>query len=115
MVQVKAPLAQASVAVLAQLSVEMIGEVMKHDHQVAHPQPTKIPRRKVAEHYNQNRPYRSQQRQVISFQPTRDARQHKLRQPAFEWHQQTRIGLPRPGKFLLAVNASRPLLEVRLA
>src|SRR5258708_13028092 len=60
MVQVKAPLAQARVAELAQLAVEVIGEVVQSDHQVGQPQPTKVVHRQVTKEHDPDRPDRSQ-------------------------------------------------------
>ena len=60
MVQVKAPLAQASVAILAQLAVEVVREVMKHDHEIDHPQPAHVAPGQIAKRYHQDGPRRRQ-------------------------------------------------------
>src|SRR5690349_3907618 len=58
-VHVKAPLAQTRVAILAELPIKVIGEVMQHYHHVDHPHPTQIGLGEITKPNDAKRPNRS--------------------------------------------------------
>ena len=62
MIHVEAPLAQAGVAILADFAVEVIGKVVKYDHQIRQPKPAKVTDSQVIKHDDADRPDESKQR-----------------------------------------------------
>src|SRR5205807_1684757 len=111
-IHVKAPLAQTSIPVLAELSIEVVRKVMKHDHHVRHPKPMQVAGGEITEECDTDRPDRSEKREVISLEPTRHTRQDKFRKLALKRHQESGVRLPGPREWLLTVNPRRPIAEV---
>src|SRR4029453_8493823 len=84
-IHVIAPSCQPCVSILPNLTVVVISHVLQANKKRHHPEPSQIVPGNVGKHQDHRRPNKSQQSQVVRFQPGWNARQDDWRETSLEW------------------------------